>query len=612
MVIRPGLPIPRVYRATTARTAAAEAADRVELSSTAPSLKGLLLAGLTPATGIPLAGTPVSLDFATLHWPEAARREVRGHLESLSLTGQATPTELAQAELARAQQLEPRVTPADVATAIERAARATELKPNRHQALFGFSRLIDAKFHLSPALIDKLADRCDQTTLTRLIDGGPDDGAPVWAHPRSPEELVASLVRHLVVGQGSSLQLGLDHSLAEWLEQHFDDSSPLTQAVGGAGAFCANLSAALPEVDGCFFAPGKLSSRLAQRFSPELQAVDESGRASRPDGQVDPGLKERVNYVAEYRKGERFELFGKQQLAINGQVRELQVSGTSRVILGTPTNLNPDFGQTSDSVARQLAATNDVFFVSGAHYLTKRPEAEAEEFAARLLAMKDENPELVRHNQYVVPKDPATEAQLYRHLHGAFDSMSLNAVEMAGVLGRLADDGQTRWNGDRFPDPATAESLKFQLDLALELKSALDVQRLHVHSYSGDLLVLNGRQAPDRQLLALLRARQVAAMKTANDNGEIRSQSDLWPILPMVDARGLAGLYRFADAISERFGLDADQHAAVVKDWHYHDAASQTTFLFSPARALHDKTGGTVSLGDTIDYTALAHGYTPA
>jgi hypothetical protein len=38
------------------------------------------------------------------------------------------------------------------------------------------------------------------------------------------------------------------------------------------------------------------------------------------------------------------------------------------------------------------------------------------------------------------------------------------------------------------------------------------------------------------------------------------------------------------------------------------DPTSELTFMFSPSRGIHDERGGTPSLGDTIDSTALKYG----
>lgn len=48
----------------------------------------------------------------------------------------------------------------------------------------------------------------------------------------------------------------------------------------------------------------------------------------------------------------------------------------------------------------------------------------------------------------------------------------------------------------------------------------------------------------------------------------------------------------------------------VAHNWFYRDEDNRTRF-FVPSRGIHDFTGGTVSLGDTIDSTALIMGQVP-
>jgi ADP-dependent phosphofructokinase/glucokinase len=142
---------------------------------------------------------------------------------------------------------------------------------------------------------------------------------------------------------------------------------------------------------------------------------------------------------------------------------------------------------------------------------------------------------------------------------------------------------------------------------ALCIKDAMALSRVHFHGLLGDLIVID--DAPgvdvDRTRLALLRARQLASMKAANDSGEIKSADDLFDVVPVVQGRCLAAVERFADAVSSRYHLDADGRAHVAAEWHYFDQASKQHLFFVPSRGIHERSGGTVSLGDTIDIAAL-------
>ena len=145
------------------------------------------------------------------------------------------------------------------------------------------------------------------------------------------------------------------------------------------------------------------------------------------------------------------------------------------------------------------------------------------------------------------------------------------------------------------------------LESALCIKDGMALSRVHFHGLLGDLIVID--DAPgvdvDRTRLALLRARQLASMKAANDSGEIKGADDLCDLLPVVQGKCLAAVERFADVIAARGQLDEAGRAKVVAEWHYFDESAKQHVFFVPSRGIHERSGGTVSLGDTIDIAAL-------
>jgi len=97
-------------------------------------------------------------------------------------------------------------------------------------------------------------------------------------------------------------------------------------------------------------------------------------------------------------------------------------------------------------------------------------------------------------------------------------------------------------------------------------------------------------------------------MKATNPSGEIRqADQELWPVLPVVEGACLASVQKFADAVQERFELSGQQRDQVARDWYFDDGRGSTVY-FVPSRGIHDRSGGTVSLGDTIDSMALIYG----
>lgn len=572
---------------------------------------------VTQSTSTPLLPP---LPKATLptpaHKKQAEQRELLAHAKALGVAvdGGVHVDAIVAAELGAAQKLDPRVSAADMARAKDRARRAKDLVPVRQQVVSGFTRVVDAKLQLTPALVSALAADVGKDAVDLLlsaIDKGPSNGAIAFSPPAGKVELVASIVRQLVLGQGASLQLPIAAEHAAWIEGLASSTgSPVTLAMGGAGAFAANLMSALPGVRPRFFSKDPLPERIAERFADRVEVVDGAGA-------IGPALKHkdstpaRVNFACEYGAGEALSIAGRTALKVNGTVIPLTTSGAGRVILGTKAkDVAPGFDGVDDAVLQTLGREHDLFFFVGSHYLTQQApavaQAQAQALGRALDVMKAANPKLVRHLQYVVPKVAAHEAAVLGALKGHVESLSMNAVEVPMLVDRLHSAALCSTDQDPNLPREEAEEPASMIPGALAIAEALALGRVHLHGLYGDLVVVDDAAAVDveRTRLALLRARQLASMKAANASGEIKGKDDLFDVVPVVQGRCLAAVQRFADAVQARFGLSDDARAAVARDWVYVDA-DQRAFFFVPSRGIHDRTGGTVSLGDTIDASAL-------
>jgi ADP-dependent phosphofructokinase/glucokinase len=586
---------------------------------------------VSPAAGIPTAGPPTagpptagpptarpaaSTTTRSLPQAQAAARELRAHAAALGVVsneGVSPGPAIVAAELARGAQKDPRVDDAAMQRAVDRAARAATLSPVRQNVLFGFTRVVDAKLSLSPAVLGALADdvgAADADRLLQAIDKGPGDSALVWPRPQTRVELVASLVRQLVKGGGASLQVSITPELSHWLEDVVArEGTTVNRAMGGAGAFCANLACAFSPLRPRFFSGEPLPRGIADRFAQRVEVVDKTGSSSSPRARAtdEPA---RVNYSAEYTGGQGLVVLGRDTLTIDGKPTMLATSGSGRVILGTKArDITPGFDGVDHASLQKLARDNDVFFFVGSHYLTQGAPADAHAAAARLAddldVMKAENPALVRHLQYVVPKVAAHEATVLSALAGHVESMSLNAVEVPALVHRLHAAGLTGTPADPGTPRDIAEQPSTMLSGALGLAQAMKLSRVHLHGAEGDLVVVDGPVDVDRTRAALLKARQVAAMKATNDSGEIKGPEDLFDVVPVVLGTGLAAVEAFADDVARRFSLSPAERDRVARDWCFADKDGGRTIFFVPSRGIHDRTGGTVSLGDTIDATAL-------
>ncbi|MDP2340364.1 MAG: ADP-dependent glucokinase/phosphofructokinase [Deltaproteobacteria bacterium] len=546
----------------------------------------------------------------------AEQRELVEHARQLGC--EANPSAVAKAELKAAQKLDPRVSPADLERAVDRARRAKDLAPVRQNVLCGFTRVVDAKLKLSPDVVSRLCADVGKDSadlLLAAIDKGPgppaEPGAVAFPHPQSKVELVASLVRQLVLGKGASLQLPISSELAAWLEHEVATSGArLSMAMGGAGAFAANLMSALPNVRPRFFSKDPLPEKIADRFAARVELVGTSGATTTTAKHRDH-TPARVNFSCEYDDGAALSVLGRTCLKINGEHLPLVSSGAGRVILGTKAkDVVPGFADVDDAALSKMGKEHDLFFMVGAHYLTQSSPAvaatQATELGRTLDVMKAANPKLVRHLQYVVPKVAAQEATVLGALKGHVESLSMNAVELPALIDRLHSAGLSRIDENPNLSRDLAEDAPAMITGARALKEALGLSRVHLHGLYGDLIVANaGDVDVDRTRLALLKARQLASMKAANDTGEIKTDDDIFDVAAVVQGRCLAAVHRFADALMHKHGFDDAARKHIVRDWVWTDPATNEVIFFVPSRGIHDRTGGTVSLGDTIDISAL-------
>ncbi|MBS2040913.1 hypothetical protein JST97_38355 [bacterium] len=540
------------------------------ISAPRPCLKSLMKQGLL--MHVPLGGTPVSLSVSQLGWGDAPSREASKHLSDRGLHPEIPVGDLARRELELAQQDDPRVTATDMLRAIDRAQAAQEMQAVPQSDLFGFTRLTDAKLEIQGDMLNQLQKH---------------------AHPdKSSGKLVEKLAHHLAHGDGASLQINLDDHSGPWLAETLAQMGVKVQeAMGGAGGFCANAAAAIENVKSSFWNLGGLPPKVAAGLNPEVTIYDDQGQQRKAGEAADPAQKDRVNYIAEYRKGT--------------QIGDKEAPASGRVILSTPGGQEIGFGKASAEVLAKTIEGKDLLFFAGSHYLTKGDPSRATDLANQLAVMKIANPKALFHLQYVAPKDPANEAEVMNRLKSQVDSLSLNSVEVPALLERL----QPGYSGP--PSTASREVMEHAphlLSNALALKEALDLKRVHFHGLHGDLLICPTPKDPERNVLALMRARQVAAMKATNLSGEIKqADQELWPVLPVVEGACLASVQKFADAVQSRFELSPQQRDQVAKDWYFDDGKGSTIY-FVPSRGIHDRSGGTVSLGDTIDSMALIFG----
>ena len=258
--------------------------------------------------------------------------------------------------------------------------------------------------------------------------------------------------------------------------------------MGGAGAFAANIGAAVG-VSSTFFSRDPLPTAIAERFAPGVHVATKDGTLATCSEHADASKVARTNMSAEYGVGADYGA-----MRVNGVDRRLITEGTGRVILGTHAkDVKPGFHGVEAEALRRLAADTDLFFFVGAHYLTQGSHDDAvtaaRDLAGSLDVMKKANPSLLRHAQYVVPKNPDNEAVVWGELKGHVDSLALNSVEVAPFVDALYDGKLSKIDIDPHLPREAAEDTAHMLEGALALVDALNLARVHLHGLEGDLVV---------------------------------------------------------------------------------------------------------------------------
>jgi hypothetical protein len=518
---------------------------------------------------------------------------------------------IVSAEVAKAAQIDPRSTPAFTKRWYRRFSRAQDLKPAKQRVLFGFSRLIDAKVKVTPGFASALSTHAelDPTTLASARRAGPrPDGT--WGVIDSPEKLVAAMEHDKLHGGGASLQLQISPAVSAWLERVIAQTGTVvSRAVGGAAAYGANLATHFNGTQVSFHSAQTVSPEQARGFVPRVRIVTREsgprGVSSRNPRASDPTSPTKTNYILES----------------VGTGRNV-----GRIILSTEATYPPTFDPSmGKKELGALARANDVFIMVGPHYLTGYEPRQLERTGLRLRwqlrEMRRANPDLLVHYQYVRAKDPTKEWRTFRLLDGMIDSLSLNATELGALVENLAGH-PIRMNGGtvRLPKlpPATSRDDLEQParihQLATALIQGLGIERLHIHAYDVDMILVRGGSAArmHREGQAALKGRQLGINKVVNPSGQVRYRREGWPLIPTLEGQSLGTLHRFADALQTGGKIDQRGRALLVEQGLFMDRSSGISVSVTPTRQFHLDPGGRVSLGDTFDITTLLHAHRPA
>lgn len=442
-----------------------------------------------------------------------------------------------------------------------------------------FNTNVDVVVHLDNAAVSRLLD--DPEIVMEEVNQKDSDSVDMI---RTKTDFTAVLKDCL--GKGKSFYIVLaDMELLDWLDSVFTKRK---ESMGGQAGIIANQMAAL-QADSIVYT-SLLSPKQVEMFFPEVHFPMVNGALSLvPIGEsARPGDNLKINWIFEYAKGEAFDFDGE----------TIETPRANRVILATrPEGVVMGFtGDVADHLP-EFGGQMDVAFMAGYHYApTDRPELD--DYVAKSMGdlhkLKEGNPELLFHYEYVPMKDEDAEKYVLRSVAQEIQSFGINENEIRRVLQEFGFEAE-------YQDVVDDERAFSLYQGALRISEELGFERIQVHNFGYYVLVLKKSYpvSPEKVREACLYASSVNAMK-AKYGGYV--QKDTVPEaaeLGLSDI-GVGQLEGFAKEMAERYDVDADQLAAegiYESDDH--------VVVVVPAH-VYPHPVSTVGMGDTISSSSYA------
>jgi ADP-dependent phosphofructokinase/glucokinase len=388
------------------------------------------------------------------------------------------------------------------------------------------------------------------------------------------------------VKTGKALHLPADSEVFEWLEKAF---TPSEKRIGGQAGIMANQLSAFH--DFVLTYSSLLSPFQAGFFDknvcfPVLKGKKLICLQAKKAARVEHATK--INWIFEFKANE--------SLNFGGEV--FTAPRSNRLIVSSLTHYLPVFSEHFN--LQEVGKVVDVAFLAGFQQLhfDKNFNQTLEKIKKQIKLLKSKNEKLFVHWEYVPIDDKEIGRKVLKALGPSVDGMGLNEVELAEVLNLLGCSTEA----DRIKKNENSYTL---YKGAKKLLDVLKLQRVHVHSFGFQILVLkNPYPIPlEKCRDSLIFSSIVAALKASKGTGfvtktEVASHS----LLP--SASGLNQLRALEGGLDEErmkrhssFERRALLESGVfeLKD-HY--------VICVPAPIVHSKS--TVGLGDVITSTALA------
>ncbi len=343
----------------------------------------------------------------------------------------------------------------------------------RSRVLAAFNTNIDAVVHVTGPLMDSIKAKDTTIAWDKVASGRAEDITSV----RSKEELLIILKDCLAGGKSFHIVLE-DLSLLDWLDEHFVGAR---ENMGGQAGIIANQMATLGAAS-TVYTP-LLSPKQARLFvdgvtTPvlvngklEIEPVSKAARASD---------ETKINWIFEYAKGETVS-FGEEVVT---------TPRANRVILATrPKGSVMSFDAEIAEHLPKLGENVDVAFMAGYHYAEPMNSCGRtfgefmEDSVKQLHGLKERNPDLVIHFEYVPMKRPELEPKMLQAICQEIKSFGINENEIKRVLREYGYEAEMQ----AIEDDERAYTL-YKGALALFRHMALD--RIHLHNLGYYVLIL--------------------------------------------------------------------------------------------------------------------------
>ena len=446
-----------------------------------------------------------------------------------------------------------------------------------------FNTNIDAVVHVTNELMEEIAAKDASIAWDKVASGSASQITTV----KSKEDLLI-ILKDCLSG-GKSFHIVLENlSLLDWLDEHFTGAR---ESMGGQAGIIANQMAALG-AQSMVYTP-LLSPKQGKLFAEGVTTpvVTDGGLEILPVPEaVRKDDETKINWIFEYAKGETIR-FGEEVVT---------TPRANRVILATrPRGSVMCFDDQMAEHLPQLGKNIDVAFMAGYHYAepVNTCGRTFDQFMAdsvqHLHALKEQNPKLAIHFEYVPMKMPELEPKMLENICREIKSFGINENEIKRVLREFGFEAEM----EEIERHERAYSL---YKGALQLFAHLQLDRIHVHNLGYYVIVLRKPYPVSLEEVrqASLYASSVNAMKAKYGGYVRREQLEEAAELKLSDV-GFEQLAGMAKELEEEHPQAADllTDGYLEFDDHY--------LLVIPAHIVPDPVS-TVGMGDTISSSSYA------